>query len=266
MAKLIVRGLQVNIRTWNEHAEETLVLLHGFTGSVATWEKVANYLPTTFRIIAIDLIGHGDTAVPAEVSRYLMTEQVKDLEDLFTQLNLESFTLLGYSMGGRIALCYTVAHAHRVKRLILESSSPGLKTAEERQARRQADEVLADKIERNGVISFVDKWQDIPLFASQKNLPSTMQHAIRQERLSQSAQGLANSLRGMGTGAQVSVWEELGKLRVPVLLVTGSLDDKFCRIAEQMLSLLPNAQHIEVSEVGHAIHVENPVQFATIVK
>lgn len=266
MAKLTVRGLEVNIRVWHEQARETLILLHGFTGTVATWEKLAEQLPESLRIIAVDLTGHGETFVPADPNRYSMDEQIKDLEALFTQLDLQEFTLLGYSMGGRVALSYTANYPQRVKRLILESASPGLQTAEERLARRKSDEVLAENIEQNGIEAFVDKWENIPLFASQKKLSLDVQQAIRKERLSQNTQGLANSLRGMGTGAQPSVWEVLQDIHVPVFLITGALDEKFCRIAKQMKQLLPIATTIEVEEVGHAIHVENPQDFATIVK
>lgn len=266
MTTMTVRELQINYRIWNEEAKETLVLLHGFTGSIATWKKVISFLPSTFKILAIDLIGHGKTDSPIESSRYHMKQQVNDLEDLFSQLNLDSFNLLGYSMGGRVALSYASAYPHRIKRLILESSSPGLKTSEEREARRKADENLADQIEQNGIEAFVEKWENIPLFSSQKKLPFEVQQAIREERLSQSEKGLANSLRGMGTGAQESVWPQLNQLKFPVILITGALDLKFCDIAQKMKKHLAEGKHVLVENVGHAIHVENPKQFATIVK
>lgn len=266
MATLNIRGIQVNVEIWNEDAEEVLVLLHGFTGTTNTWNKVIEYLPNTIKIVAIDLIGHGKTEAPKDSSRYSMIEQVKDLEEIFNQLGLHYFNLLGYSMGGRVALSYAVRFPKRIKQLILESSSPGLHTEEEQLARRQADELLADEIEEKGIQWFVDKWENIPLFASQKTLPEQIQQAIREERLSQSEAGLANSLRGMGTGAQPSLWRKLIRLSFPVILITGELDPKFVQIAEQMLEQLQNAKHINVPNVGHSIHVENPEQFATIIK
>lgn len=266
MTKLRVRGIQVNVKVWNEFAEQTLVLLHGFTGSISTWEQIASLLPNTIRVIAIDLIGHGKTDAPGESSRYTMMEQVADLEEIFVQLQLRTFTLLGYSLGGRVALSYACAFPQRIKQLILESSSPGLKTEEEQQARILSDEQLANKIEQNGVEAFVRSWENIPLFATQKKLPIHVQQAIRTERLSQTAIGLANSLRGMGTGAQKSIWPDLKKIYFPVYLLTGESDQKFCKIAEEMKKLIPNVEHIVVSNVGHAIHVENSTIFATIVE
>lgn len=266
MATLMIRGIKVNVKIWNEQAKDTLVLLHGFTGTMNTWEKVIEYLPDTIKIVAIDLIGHGKTEAPMDESRYTMIEQVKDLEEIFNQLDLQYFTLLGYSMGGRVALSYAARFPKRIKQLILESSSPGLETEEEQIARRRADEKLADEIEEKGIEWFVDKWENLPLFATQKKLPESIQKAIREERLSQSIIGLANSLRGLGTGAQQSVWRKLIRLSFPVVLITGELDQKFCDIAEKMLEFLQNGKHINVANVGHSIHVENPEQFATIIK
>lgn len=266
MAKLTVRGLNYHIRLWNEQSEETIVLLHGFTGSTKTWDRVVKQLPSKIRVVAIDLVGHGETESPPHVARYAMEQQIEDLDDIFVQLELNQFTLLGYSMGGRVALSYAVRFPARVKKLVLESASPGLLTAEERQLRQSADEALAEKILQNGLQAFVAMWENIPLFSSQKQLPEEVQQEVREERLLQSPIGLANSLKGMGTGVQSAVWNKLDHLQMPVLLVTGSMDEKFCLIAEEMVQQLPYGKHIVVNQAGHAIHVENPVQFATIVK
>ncbi|UPW82499.1 2-succinyl-6-hydroxy-2,4-cyclohexadiene-1-carboxylate synthase [Lysinibacillus sp. Ag94] len=265
MAKLMIRGLETYVEIWNEEAEQTLVALHGFTGSTATWRNLAKALPSV-RVIAIDLIGHGQTAIPQQISRFSMQEQIQDLEEVFGQLQLKKFTLLGYSMGGRVALSYSTFYPERIDKLILESASPGLRTSKERAERCQRDNALAEKIISNGLLSFVNAWENIPLFESQKRLSHSVQEAIRLERLSQKEEGLAGSLRGIGTGSQTSNWMSLEKLEFPVLLITGSLDEKFCKIALEMKALLKNAKHTTVNDAGHAIHVENPAEFATIVE
>lgn len=168
---MIVRGININFRCWNEEATDTIVLLHGFTGSVATWNKVAQLIPNHYRIVAVDLIGHGLSDAPTEVAMYSMEEQVEVLHELFKELHLSNFTLLGYSLGGRVALSYVANYPNKVNHLILESASPGLKTEQEREARRISDEKLADEILQNGLQSFVEKWENIPLFESQKNFP-----------------------------------------------------------------------------------------------
>lgn len=190
---VIVNGLDYHVEIWNNDKSPTIVFLHGFTGSTNTWHKIAGSL-SDYKVVLVDLLGHGKTAVPEDASRYAMELQVRDLHDLFSKLGFTEFVLAGYSMGGRTALAYAAAHPERLQALILESASPGLKTAAEQVERQQRDSELALKILANGIQSFVDKWENIPLFDSQKKLPLEIRNEIKQERLSQQPQGLANSL------------------------------------------------------------------------
>ncbi|MGB5946267.1 2-succinyl-6-hydroxy-2,4-cyclohexadiene-1-carboxylate synthase [Paenisporosarcina sp.] len=260
-----LRGVKVGYSITNIEVTETIVFLHGFTGSSKTWEPVIKHLPTSIRCIAVDLLGHGKTESPKQSERYQMREQIIDLHTLLNSLHISDFTLVGYSMGGRIALAYALTYPDHVKRLVLESASPGIQSVDEQQTRIKADESLANKIDHEGLDAFIDFWQDIPLFQSQQNLPEIKRQAIRQERLQQSVLGLVNSLKGMGTGRQPSYWSHLSKLNMPVIFITGEFDQKFHMIAQQMTKSIASSQHIEVLGVGHAIHVENPVQFATII-
>ncbi|MUV39250.1 2-succinyl-6-hydroxy-2,4-cyclohexadiene-1-carboxylate synthase [Lentibacillus sp. JNUCC-1] len=157
-----------------------------------------------------------------------------------------------------------MAFPERVKTLVLESASPGLAEEAERQARIERDEVLARRIESQGLVAFVDFWENIPLFDSQKQLASEVQKALRAERLSQTEAGLSSSLRGMGTGAQPSLWHHLEELACPVLLITGAYDPKFVRINTEMEAEIPNPQLDIVPQSGHAIHVEFPSVFGKI--
>lgn len=266
MAFSKIKDIDVHYEYVNNSASETIVLLHGFTGSLHTWDEVLQEMPKSLNFVLVDLIGHGETDAPADVASYTMESQIDVLHGLCTVLQLPSFYLLGYSMGGRVALSYTVSYPEMVKQLILESASPGLDDEEARHARTIADEKLADKIEIHGIANFVSDWENIPLFASQKRLPEQKQKLIREERLHQKALGLANSLRGMGTGVMPSVWHALPNLSMPITLVTGGLDKKFITLAEKMVACNQNIRHITTSNVGHAIHVENPQKFATIVK
>ncbi|MBS7345782.1 MAG: 2-succinyl-6-hydroxy-2,4-cyclohexadiene-1-carboxylate synthase [Caryophanon sp.] len=265
MATLNVNGYDVFVRQWHEQQTKTIVCLHGFTSTSATWETLAHALPE-YRVVAIDLIGHGASAAPEQGSHYKMETQVALLEDVFEALQLETFTLLGYSMGGRVALSYALTYPSRIEQLLLESASPGLAREHERALRKQADDALALRIEREGIEAFVNYWERIPLFYSQTTLPAEVQQAIRTERLAQREIGLANSLRGMGTGVQPSNWHRLEELEMPVILITGELDEKFCLLAQKMQAFLEQSAHLTIPDVGHAIHVENPAQFATIVK
>ena len=265
MAIIKINDVNIHYTIWNEQASETIVALHGFTGSVKTWEKVAQKIEDV-RFIAIDLIGHGKTSSPTDISLYTMEVQVNLLHQCLQQITSEPFHLLGYSMGGRVALSYAVKYPHGIKSLILESASPGLEMEDARIERRANDNKLAQKIIHEGIVSFIDFWENIPLFRTQKMLPKEVQQSVREERINQQSIGLANSLLGMGTGQMPSVWHALKELQMPVILITGAIDGKFVEIAGKMKKVNNSFTHVTIPECGHAIHVENPEKFATIVK
>lgn len=243
-----------------------LVFLHGFTGDTTTWSRITDRLSATYQCISVDLVGHGRTDSPQDVRRYTMDQVSEDLCCILDELGIKEAVLIGYSMGGRTALYFSLKYPHKVKSLLLESASPGLKTDEERADRRKKDQELAERIEREGMERFVDFWQEIPLFASQKRLSDTERSEIRNQRLNQSVTGLSNSLRGMGTGAQDSLWHKLDDLSIPVHLLVGELDEKFVRIAEIMKKRHPEFEIVTFSNTGHAIHVEEPRKFGTIIE
>ncbi|WP_044340359.1 2-succinyl-6-hydroxy-2,4-cyclohexadiene-1-carboxylate synthase [Rossellomorea aquimaris] len=245
---------------------EPLVFLHGFTGDTTTWSRITDRLSSTFTCVSIDLIGHGRTEAPEDFSRYTMDHVSNDLDSILSALEVDQAIFIGYSMGGRTALHFAMRYPQKVKALILESASPGLKTGEERMERRKKDHALADRIMREGMEAFVDFWEEIPLFASQKRLNDEERAEIRKQRLGQSPLGLSNSLKGMGTGAQDSWWDKLAGLSIPVHLLVGEMDQKFVQIAKEMKKLNPDFQITTISNTGHAIHVEEPRKFGTIIE
>ncbi|WP_149474724.1 2-succinyl-6-hydroxy-2,4-cyclohexadiene-1-carboxylate synthase [Oceanobacillus polygoni] len=240
-----------------------IVMLHGFTGSTKTWQHVKSAFGSGYQIIAIDLPGHGKT----EATHVKTMEMCcADLHALFQSLGFEKIHLVGYSMGGRTALSFAMTYPSMIQSLILESASPGIADEAERHLRVAADEKLAERIERDGIQAFVDYWQDIPLFASQKNLPLRIQQAIRRERLTQTAEGLSQSLRAMGTGAQGSWWDRLESFERPVQLLVGELDPKFIATNKKMHAALKSSKMIVCEDAGHAIHVEKPEIFGKLIE
>ncbi|MDR0137898.1 2-succinyl-6-hydroxy-2,4-cyclohexadiene-1-carboxylate synthase [Metabacillus idriensis] len=259
---LTIRGVSYHVETYGEGTP--LVLLHGFTGSAENWHPFLGMF-SQYKVILIDLIGHGQTNSPSEFERYSMEESVKDLHAIFAELHLNTFILAGYSMGGRLALTYAVQHPEQIDKLILESASPGLKSEDERMNRRENDRNLSQFIREQGMNHFINFWENIPLFASQKALPEAVQNNQRIQRLKNDETGLANSLLGMGTGSQKSLWDSLDTLKIPVLLLSGERDEKFCGIAKEMKNLLPLSTFIKIIGAGHAVHVEQPQIFGRIV-
>ena len=246
-------------------AGEPVVLLHGFTGSAANWRGVMGRLAGHYRVLAIDLIGHGRSDSPDAVERYTMPSVTTDLGTLLARLGVLPAHWLGYSMGGRLALYAAVNQPQWVRSLVLESASPGLRYAAEQAMRRQQDEALAARIEAEGIEAFVQSWEALPLFASQERLLAETKETLRADRLANSTRGLANSLRGMGTGAQPSLWERLGEIDRPALLIAGELDEKFVAINRKMADAIPGAALRVVAGSGHTVHLERPDVFTELV-
>jgi 2-succinyl-6-hydroxy-2,4-cyclohexadiene-1-carboxylate synthase len=261
--KICVRDVFYHVEIYGKG--EPIVFLHGFTGDVTTWYVCKKIFPN-HQLIFVDLIGHGKTESPLDMTRYRMDEVVQDLREMMGKLQIEQTHLVGYSMGGRVALSFAITYPQCIKTLILESSSPGLKTEAEREERKKADEKLANYILENGMETFVNYWENIPLFQSQKILPSKIKEKIRKQRLQNNPIGLANSLIGMGTGVQPSWWgAPLQRISAPMLLICGELDKKFCQMAKEMERFIPIARTHIVPSAGHAIHVEQPRIFGKIV-
>ncbi|WHX99698.1 2-succinyl-6-hydroxy-2,4-cyclohexadiene-1-carboxylate synthase [Neobacillus sp. DY30] len=242
-----------------------LLILHGFTGDSTTWTPFVPIWGKHSKLIIPDIIGHGQTESPNDLNRYEIESAAKDLIMILDHLEIDQIDLLGYSMGGRLALTLAIVYPDRVRKLILESASPGLNSSEERMLRRMKDEELANFINDRGIVSFVDYWEAIPLFSTMCSLPASVKKSIREQRLSNNAIGLANSLLGMGTGSQPSWWRKLDSIRCEVLLLTGDKDGKFCTIAERMAENIESASWIVINDSGHAIHVEQTEKFGTIV-
>lgn len=261
--KYVINGVRYHVDTWGMGFP--LLLLHGFTGNSEGWKEFAPFWKDHSKTIALDIIGHGKSGSPPDIGQYQIEESAAVINSLLEKMGIRKIDVLGYSMGGRLALTFAVNYPEKVRKLILESASPGLRTEAERHERRIQDKKLSEKIRQEGIKNFIDYWENIPLFQSQKSLPEKIRTKIRSQRLANSIDGLANSLNGMGTGVQPSWWDELAHLEMPVLLITGNLDQKFCRIAEEMSKILPNVKWKTAEDAGHAIHVEKPELFGTIV-
>jgi 2-succinyl-6-hydroxy-2,4-cyclohexadiene-1-carboxylate synthase len=229
----------------------TVVLLHGFTQTRRSWRRTVQALGGRYRAIAPDLPGHGEAA--RRVASFdACTAYVRAVAP-------ERFALVGYSMGGRIALHAALTLRAHLDRLVLVGASPGLADPAERASRRAADETLAARIEAIGVEAFAREWAAQPLFAGQPERVAAAAHA---DRLRNTPAGLAAALRGLGTGIMEPLWDRLGELTLPVTLVVGERDEKFRAIAARMAERLPDARLAVVPGAGHAAHLEAPEALA----
>ncbi|MGJ3239850.1 MAG: 2-succinyl-6-hydroxy-2,4-cyclohexadiene-1-carboxylate synthase [Anaerolineae bacterium] len=236
---------------------QTVLCLHGFTGHGSDWSATISCLPQTYQALAPDIVGHGDDTAPDDLKAYCM-ETVA--EYLMRGLS-EPLTLVGYSMGGRLALYIACHYPDQVRGLVLVSASPGLRTETERAERRQRDEQLADQIEAQGMAWFVEYWSELALWDSQSE---ALKAQLNAQRARHTARGLAQNLRGMGTGAMPSLWDDLPHLTMPVQLIVGALDHKFVALNQDMMQAIPHAELFIVPDAGHALHLEQPDRFQQI--
>ncbi len=220
-----------------------VVLIPGFTQTHESWDSVRAALPECFETSAVDVaVGSDFVTTAASLSRAGGRG-----------------VYVGYSMGGRLALRLAVDHPELVAGLVLVSASPGLADVNEREARRSADDALADEIEEIGAEAFLARWLAQPLFAG---VPSDAPGLTARRALT--ASDLATALRRLGTGVQEPLWDRLGEIAMPVLLVTGTHDAKFDGIAAAMHELMSTANHVRI-EGGHALPLEAPVELAATI-
>ena len=243
-----------------------VLLLHGFTGDVTTWREVAEDLARDHRVLAVDLLGHGRSDAPADPARYTLERSVTDLRRLLDALSLRRVDVIGYSMGGRVALGLAVRHPERVRAAVLVGASAGIADPAARAERARADEAWAGLLLRDGLETFVERWMAQPLFASQVRLGVAALARARAQRLAGDPRGLAASLRGLGSGAQPPLHEALRRLAVPLLFVAGEEDAKFRALASELAGLAPLGRATWVPEAGHAAFLENPRAFLALAR
>jgi 2-succinyl-6-hydroxy-2,4-cyclohexadiene-1-carboxylate synthase len=247
----------------DEGSGPALLLLHGFTGTNAAWDEHIADLAARFHVLAPSLPGHGGTAAPDGA---MSVEGTADaLAGLLRDRGATPAHVVGYSLGARVALRLAVTYPDVARRLVLESASAGLETDREREARRAADETLATRLETDGIEAFVDEWERNPVFASHASLASDRSARIREMRLANHPAGLAASLRQAGQGTMEPLFDRLGTLDVPTLVVAGALDAIGRPRAERVAAAVPGARLAIVDGAGHTPHDERPEAFRRLV-
>ncbi|MEM1126178.1 MAG: 2-succinyl-6-hydroxy-2,4-cyclohexadiene-1-carboxylate synthase [Bacteroidota bacterium] len=236
-----------------------VLFLHGFMGQHADWDACLAAWPQPVRSITVDLPGHGAAASWPEAYTLPNTQQA--VLNLIEALHLDTVHLVGYSMGGRVALHLLLNHPDRFERAALVSASPGLRTEAARQERQRHDAALAARLVRDRMEAFLPPWYQQSVFASLAQRPDLRQAFIRQ-RAHNDPEALAAVLRGMGTGEQANLWERLGALRVSTLALAGALDPAYVDQVQRMAQKAPAVQATVLAEAGHTLHRERPAQLA----
>lgn len=266
-ATIHIAGYRAHVRVLPAQGREEAILLalHGFTGSARDWEPLREAIGTD-RItwICPDFMGHGESEAPGVVDPYLLPNALRLIDRArLLASDPNRVILLGYSMGGRLALQYLL-RAAPVKAAVVIGATPGIEDRDLRQARRKEDRARLDP-EKESIDSFCEKWESMPLIAPQTRLPEPLCSELRRRRRTNRLQGLHNSLLACGAGALPSLWDRLAELP-PLLCLYGGEDRKFAEIAHKMMGRAPQLSCEAVPEAGHAPHLENPAALANLLK
>lgn len=237
-----------------------VLALHGFTGRGSDFGALAAAMPGV-RFATPDLPGHGPAPrLPAGLDACLATIYGA------VEKTAGPPVLLGYSMGGRIALHAALATPERFAALVLIGASPGLEDPEECATRAQSDRELAARIRRADTASFLTEWDANPLLAGRDRMPEPWRTRSLEARRENRPEGLAASLDGVGTGVLPSLWNRLPEIRIPVLVISGAHDTKFTVIGNRMAGLIPGARTAVIAAAGHATHLESPEAVAPVLR
>ncbi len=245
----------------NEHP---ILFLHGFMGLSDDWQDVVDQLASSYRCIMPDLPGHGRSGFPIRREMITIQSVAEGIVALLDKLGIDKATVVGYSMGGRVAL-YTALHfPQRVQALVLESTGPGLEDEYERRVRTALDDDRAYHLRVQGLDTFLDDWYKAPLFESLNRHEDKLVR-LKASRHIHNVEGLAAALQGLSTGRQPSLWDKLEQISVPTLLVCGALDHKFTRINRIMSEQIRLCEWKMIGDAGHNTHLEHPEAFTTTI-
>ncbi len=251
--------------SYRGNTDKPLILfLHGFMGDSNEFNKAISLLSDQFCCLTVDLPGHGKTRVLGGEECYTMSNTAHALINLLNQLNIQKCFLVGYSMGGRLALYLNLHFPQRFSKVVLESASPGLKTKRDQLERTQRDFELARQLEQRDFSTFLSSWYNQPLFTSLKKHPDF--ELLIASRLQNNPFELAKSLRNLSTGCQPFLWEKLNQNQNALLLLVGEYDEKFKAINSEMAKRCQFAKLEIVSDCGHNIHFENTNTFVETIQ
>lgn len=264
--QLDIRDKKYHLKVHQQREDlPVLVLLHGFMGTGDVFRHLLPFLAPIVNPVTVDLLGHGSTEGDTTPGRFNVEEQVEDIKGILESIPSDTIVLHGYSMGGRLALNYALTYPDSVKGLILESTAYGIDNPVERAERRvldkqRAEAILADKRQ------FLAAWRRLSLFDNGIEVPADLEDNYQNIQNSQQPTYMASSLKGFGAGTMSSARQHLESLRMPVLIMAGESDEKYCTIAREMQSNISGSRAVIIKNAGHRVHLENPTAFVSEVK
>ena len=233
-------------------------------GSSSDWQKICNDLSSDFYCLAIDLPGHGKSEVDEYENSFSIENAARYISEFLENNNIESCHLLGYSMGGRLAIYLAINYPNFFNKIIFESAQPGISDSIERLNRKNHDYKHSQKLEIMNLSEFLKVWYNQPIFETLK------QHKrfanLLNSRLNNDPKKLSKSLIEMGAGTQPSLWNELYRIKNPCLLIAGEFDIKYQKLFSKIHKEIFSSKFIILKNCGHNTHFENPDEFIKVVK
>ena len=242
-----------------------VLLSHGFTGSHKSFEKVSSFLSSRFKVITVDMIGHGQS-MNYEGKNYTFDRSINDLNKILDSLSIKKINLIGYSLGGRLAMQFALRNTDKLSSLIICSASYGIEKKEDRKNRLLSDKKIVSMLQNKPIETFVKYWKNLDIWDSEKNLSVEKRNKINQIRLSQNKIGLALNLIYQGQGTQEFIGNKLKKIKIKSLIMYGSNDTKYKEISNEISKEIENSKLLMVPNSGHNIILENPIFVAQEIK
>lgn len=238
-----------------------LVLLHGFASSPAAFGRVLQHLPLSQRALALPLPGHaGGRDVPQGGFDACLHVLAVDIQQRLS----EPIHLVGYSLGGRLAMGLLALMPSAIARLTLLSAHPGLTDDAERATRRATDREWCALLDRGSLEAFADTWEAQPIFGTRRALPEPVRSQRRAALLANDPRQLALAMAAMSLAEMPNYREVLRDAHCPLTASAGTLDPKFAALAREIGDVGPHVRVRLAADVGHDLLTEAPEQVARI--
>ncbi len=261
-------GETLHVYQWGEPGAIPVVALHGFMQTGMSWAAVAGVLSADHCVYALDFTGHGKSSKPTAPEPYSYDAAVSSVQAFLREVACSNGQrrahLLGYSMGGRVAAGVAAKERDCLYSLVLESCNLGPATEADRTAAQNRNNGWAAQLRVDGIAPFVEYWEQLPLFATQRELG--FDSVLREERLANDAEAMALCLEGAGKHAMPLEDEAFAMLSatwVPIKYLWGHEDAKSQPIAHRF-----EHEGFDVTSfsTGHNVHLEAPALYTKAVQ
>ena len=236
---------------------ELIIFIHGFMGDNSDWNIVNKSFEKDYHILAVDLPGHGKSDLP--LNPYTFTSVAENIRHKINKYKKKSY-IIGYSLGGRVALYCLDLFPQLLKGIILESSHPGLKNNKDKQKRYGQDLKLFQQVNSSEELKlFLSQWYCNPIF---KNINKHKNYfSMINKKTNNNIANLKKSLEYLSLGIQENFWPLLKITNMPILFLSGELDCKYSQIGKNLANINQKIIEINIKNTSHNTHFTHPEKY-----